>query len=76
MWQLVYRQNKFKKRKDDLMQKTEIMKIGRTVYEVVTSFNGDQNRDIKSALVCLMTQEAKSRPVREAHSDNVLQECG
>ena len=37
------------------------IKIGRTTYEIVTSFNGNQSRDIKSTLMRLMMQDTKGK---------------
>ena len=57
------------------MQKIETIKIGRTTYEVVTSFNGNQKRDAKSALVRLMERDAKSFRIEDTRADDKLHKC-
>jgi len=57
------------------MQKTQTIKIGRTIYEVVTSFNGNQKQDAKSALVRLMERDAKSFRVEDVHTDGKFHKC-
>jgi hypothetical protein len=62
------------------MPTTEIQ-IGRTTYEVVTSFNGNKNRDLKSTLLRLMIQEAKNNPIESYPIEgspikNTFPECG
>ena len=64
-------QAKIKKQSNPLAMPTTEIQIGRTTYEVVTSFNGNQNRDMKSTLLRLMIQEAKNHAVK-----NTFPECG
>jgi len=46
-------------------------KIGRTTYEVTTSFNGNKNRDIKSSLLRLMVQDAKKNTADNVAYENI-----
>ena len=54
-----------------LLTTTEI-KLGRTTYEITSSFNGNQNKDMKSSLLRLMIEESKRKQFENTSSETAF----
>jgi len=67
--------NKAKKKKEVLLtteSPISTIKIGHTTYEVTTTFNGNQNRDMKSTLLRLMIQDLRKSPIKNLSDQHNL----